>query len=181
VNIPVIETNRLILREWRESDLDGYAKFRMDPVVAKFITPSDTVHAAWREMVYNVGHWVMRGFGVWCLERKDTREAIGFCGPYYPHGWPEPEIGWGIYPDHQRHGFATEAAIASLRFAYETLQWRTAISLIANENSRSIALAERLGARAESPFTRRDFDCTIYRHLNPTDFQKHSKENISCH
>jgi RimJ/RimL family protein N-acetyltransferase len=178
--IPVVETERLILREWRESDFEAYAAFRADAEACKHIgvlARSD----AWRAMAYCSGHWNLLGYGFWSLERKDSREPVGYCGPYFPKEWPEPEIGWGIYGSHQGHGYATEAARASLRFAYETLGWTTAISLIANENSPSIAVALRLGATPEGAYEYREANCTIYRHLSPEKFQQHSKENMKWH
>lgn len=181
MNIPTLETERLILRAFREIDLDSYAKFRMDPVAARYIGRSESVEDAWRSMTFKLGHWLVRGFGIWCVERKDTHQSIGYCGPYFPHGWPDQEIGWGIYPEHQRNGFATEAAVASLNYAYEKLGWKKAISLIANENAPSIALAKRLGAKYEAPFSCKGVDCSIYRHLPPQQFQIHSKEKMKWH
>jgi RimJ/RimL family protein N-acetyltransferase len=166
VNIPTLETERLILREWRESDFVNYAKFKMNKDASRFVSPAETRHDAWREMTYCAGHWLLRGYGKWSVELKKSRQNIGYCGPYYPEQWPEPEIGWAIFPDHQQKGYAHEAAKASLRYAHQTLGWTTAISLIANDNAPSIALAKKLGALAEKPFHYRNTDCTIYRHHN---------------
>ena len=181
MNIPTLETERLILREWRESDLTNFAKFLMDKEAARFVRPCETVGEAWRAMAYFAGHWSLRGFGNWSVERKDTGEHIGRCGTYFPMEWPEPEIGWCIYTEHQRQGFAAEAAAASLIFAYEKLGWKTAMSLIATDNAPSIALATRLGATSESSFQYNETDCAIYRHLNPKDFHAHSKEKLKWH
>ncbi len=172
MNIPTLETERLILREWRANDLDRFAAFRADKHMTRFIRKLNR-DESWAHICFYMGHWTMRGFGPWCLTRKDSGEQIGYCGPYFPHDWPEAEISWAIYSDHQRQGFATEAAKASLRFAYEALHWKTAISLIADENSASIAVAKRIGAQEESAFTRRNIQCTIYRHLPPSQFLKH--------
>jgi RimJ/RimL family protein N-acetyltransferase len=180
VNIPTLETERLILREWRNSDLENFAKFKMNAEAARFVTSLDTVHACWREMAYFTGHWLLRGFGMWSIELKASGQNIGHCGCYYPEGWPEPEIGWAIFPEYQKKGFASEAAVASIDYAYKKLGWTTAISLIANDNHPSIALAKRLGATFDYPFTYRGFDCSIYRHLNPQEFSRHSKENLQC-
>jgi RimJ/RimL family protein N-acetyltransferase len=171
--IPTLETERLILREWRESDLENFAKFRMNKNAARFVSAVDTVGDAWREMVYHAGHWLLRGFGMWSVELKETAENIGQCGPYYPQQWPEPEIGWSIFPEFQHNGYGTEAANAALNYAYSKLGWTTAISLIASENAPSIALAKRLGAVAESEKIYNDTPCTIYRHLSPSQFLKH--------
>ena len=181
MNIPIVETERLILRAWRDSDIANHARFKMDQEAAQFVMPSATVAEAWRAMAYMAGHWQLRGFGNWSLERKDTKEHIGYCGHYYPMEWPEPEIGWCIYSEFQHKGYATEAAQAAILYAYEKLGWKTAMSLIAKGNEPSIALAERLGAKFESSIQYRGFDCAIYRHLNLQDFQAHSKENLKWH
>lgn len=178
--IPRLETSRLILREWRESDLGNFAMFKMDKEAARFVDPVETISDAWREMISFAGHWLLRGFGMWSLELKQTGDNIGLCGPYYPYQWPEPEIGWIIFPGFQHQGFGTEAATASLDHAYTRLGWKTAISLIAKENQASISLAERLGATFESVIQNRGVECQIYRHLNPQQFYKHSKEKLKC-
>jgi RimJ/RimL family protein N-acetyltransferase len=170
--IPTLETKRLILREWRDDDFEDYEAYRADPVLMKFIGLADA-RAAWREMTYMAGHWLMRGFGNWSIVEKSSGKACGHCGPYYPHGWPEPEIGWGLYPGFGGKGYATEAGTAALTFAYTQLNWKTAISLIASENAPSIAVATRLGAVAESTLVYREVPHIVYRHLSPSQFLKH--------
>ena len=170
--IPVRETQRLILRGWRESDFESYANFKLDKDASRFVSSAENPHAAWREMAYMAGHWQLRGFGMWSVVLKATGQNIGHCGTYFPHGWPEPEIGWAIFPEYQRQGFAHEAASEALRHANQVLGWTTAISLIANENVPSIALAKKLGAVAEKPFHYRETDCTIYRH-HQSNFHTH--------
>jgi RimJ/RimL family protein N-acetyltransferase len=181
MNIPTLETERLILREWRDSDIGNYAKFQMDKAAARFVRPCETVGEAWRAMTYMAGHWLLRGYGNWSLERKDTGEHIGRCGHYFPMEWPEPEIGWCIYTEHQQQGFASEAAVAALFHAYQKLDWKTAISLIAAENKASLAMAKKLGATFETDFEYNGTFCAVYRHLNPLEFQRQFKEKPIWH
>ena len=159
------------MREWRESDLENYAAFRADSVACKYVGVLNRGEA-WRAMAYWAGHWNLLGFGLWSVTLK-SGEPIGYCGCYYPKEWPEAEIGWGIYAAHQRKGYATEAARASLNYAYKTLGWKTAISLIANDNAPSTALATKLGAKRDGSFVIRDMPCNIYRHLSPSKFLTH--------
>ena len=171
MNVPVLTTERLMKREWRESDFDAYAAFRIDPEACKYVGVLNKGEA-WRAMAYWAGHWSLLGFGLWCVTLK-SGEPIGYCGPYYPKEWPEAEIGWGIYADHQRQGYATEAARASLNYAYKTLGWKTAVSLNAKDNVPSAALALKLGAVLDGHFAVRDTPCNIYRHLSPSQFLTH--------
>ena len=79
--------------------------------------------------------------------------ALGVVGPFYPETWPEPEIAWTMFAAAEGRGYAYEAALAARRYAYETLGFETIISLIADGNARSIALARRLGATFEREYT----------------------------
>ena len=149
--IPTVETERLILREWRELDYAAFARFKADPMAAKFGGQMNS-HEAWRAMLYYIGHWHVRGFGFWSVALKSTGEPIGYCGPYFPIEWPEPEIGWGIYMEHQRKGYAYESACAALAYVYGSLGWKSAISLIADDNQPSKALATKMGAKPDYAF-----------------------------
>ena len=161
--VPTLEATRLILREWREADLDGYAAL-MASAGSDFIGGPLSRDDAWRKMCTIIGHWTLRGYGTWALEEKASRHFVGYCGPWNPHGWPEPEIGWGLVPHAQGRGFATEAALRARDHAYAVLGWRTAISIIRPDNTPSIRVAERLGAvneRTTETTVGRRF---IYRH-----------------
>jgi RimJ/RimL family protein N-acetyltransferase len=94
-----------------------------------------------------IGHWAIRGYGFFPLEHKETGECVGRVGPWYPEGWPSPEIGWTISPDHLRQGYAIEAARASLEYVFNTLGWSSVIHVILEGNEASIAVAKKLGSR----------------------------------
>ena len=72
---------------------------------------------------------------------------VGRVGPWNPHGWPQPEVGWAISPDHLRKGYASEAAAASVRYAFETLGWTSVAHIILDGNEPSIGVAEKIGSR----------------------------------
>ncbi len=167
MNIPELETERLIMRAWRDGDLDTLSAFYEDEESARFIggpLPRDQV---WRRMASLVGHWVLRGYGFWALEEKASGHFAGWCGLWYPEGWPEPEIGWGLMPQMRGRGYATEAALRSREYAYRDLGWTTAISFIAPENAASRAVAERLGARPDYEFDLFGAPAIVYRHPAP--------------
>jgi RimJ/RimL family protein N-acetyltransferase len=144
----VLETERLILRKVdAERDFDAWAKAMADERTVRYlgVKPMDRA-LAWRNMAVIVGHWEIRGYGFFSVESKATGEWVGRVGPWNPEGWPEPEIGWTISPDHWGKGYATEAALASLDFVFGTLGWSRVIHVILTGNARSIAVAERLGS-----------------------------------
>ena len=66
-------------------------------------------------------HWVLRGYGPFALEDKATGAFIGVAGPWFPEGWPEPEITWALMLGQTGKGYATEAARRALAFARDTL------------------------------------------------------------
>jgi len=173
VNIPVIETERLILRGFEERDLEAFAAMRADPDVMHFIGGAQPPHETWRTMAATLGHWALRGFGFFCVEEKATGEMVGNCGPLLPHNWPENELGYSFAKQAQGKGYATEAARAALTFAYQKLKWPTAISVIDKDNTPSQRVAEKLGAHKEKSNQKIwDFTADIWRHLPPKEFLK---------
>jgi len=143
-----IETERLILRPIDpERDFDAWARSMADPVAVRYIGGKVLDRAqAWRHMAAIIGHWHIRGYGFFSVESKETGEWVGRVGPWYPEGWPEPEVGWTILREHWGKGYATEAGRASIRYAFDELGWRKVIHVILTGNERSIAVAERLGS-----------------------------------
>jgi len=146
--IPVLHTQRLTLRACTEDDFDAVADFFADDVSSLYGGPCDRI-TAWRKFAAWLGHWVLRGYGPWGLELKSTGEFVGWSGLWNPEGWPEPEITWALLPQFHGQGFATEGARRALQSAYEDFGWETAISLIDDRNTASVAVARRLGATAE--------------------------------
>ena len=104
---------------------------------------------AWRQMAMFIGHWSLRGFGMWAVEERETGAFAGRVGLHYPEGWPGREVGWTLAREHWGKGYAFEAAAASLDHAFRTLEWPRAISVIDPDNHRSIRVAERLGERRD--------------------------------
>jgi len=162
--IPVLETERLRLREWRAADFEPFAAIYGDEAQARYIGGACGRNDAWRRMAAFAGHWTLRGYGLWALEAREGGAFQGWSGLWNPEGWIEPEIGWALAPGAQGQGLAGEAAARARAYAYDILGWTTAISLIAMPNQRSIALAERLGARLERTLMFRDVETGIFRH-----------------
>ena len=150
VTVPVIETERLILRELRQEDFTVYEKLAADIDVMRYLGGKTMNQVeAWRHMAFMVGHWQLRGYGYFALVEKATGEFIGRAGFTNPTGWPGFELGWTVAPWKQRQGFAFEAAERLLRFAFEDLDKDHVISLIHTDNTPSRRVAEKLGEKVE--------------------------------
>jgi RimJ/RimL family protein N-acetyltransferase len=146
--IPTLETERLILREYRQTDLDAYAAMAADPEVMHFFDDQELDRArAWRQMALFAGHWSLRGYGLWIVELKKTGEFLGRVGLWEPEGWPGTEVGWALARQHWGHGYATEAARASIQFGFNDVGVSELISLIDVGNDASVRVAERVGMK----------------------------------
>ena len=162
----ILETERLVLRPFRESDTDAYAAMCADPEVMKFLSADGAVLSradAWRQMSMFLGHWELRGYGTWAVEERATGEFVGRIGLHFPEGWPDRELGWTIARKFWGRGYASEGAFASLRHAFETLGWGHLVSLIHADNTRSIGVAQRLGQRLVGPTEIRGIPVNMYR------------------
>jgi RimJ/RimL family protein N-acetyltransferase len=164
---PVLESERLKLREWRKEDLAPLAAYSADEVTVRFFGAPGGTDDVWRHMAFLAGHWVLRGYGMWALEEKSSGRWIGYCGLWYPHGWPEREIAWGLAAAARGRGLATEAARRARGFAYDQLGWTTLISCIVPENIASRRVAERLGATPEGLIELKGHTTGVYRHPGP--------------
>lgn len=147
---PTLCTDRLILRAWRAEDFEPFATMMAHPDVALFLTadrrPLDRA-AAWRAMALFVGHWAMRGYGLFAVEERATGAFVGRVGPWRPDGWPDFEIGWSLARPYWGRGYATEAARAAGVWAFETFALQRVVSLIHVDNIASQNVAMRLGER----------------------------------
>lgn len=166
--IPVIETERLRLRGAEMRDFEAYAAFRTDPLRTQGVGGPNTRAEAFDKLGEIIGHWHLRGFGRWVVADKNTDEALGVVGLYFPDDWPEPEIAWSVFANTEGKGVAFEASVASRNFAYDTLGWTTAVSCVVPENTRSAALALRLGCVLDGQHETPDgLVLDVYRHPAP--------------
>ncbi len=149
--IPQLETQRLILRGFRPQDFDAYAQMCTDPEVMRYIgdgTPL-SYQESWRNIALMLGHWQLRGYGMWAVEECQSGEMIGRIGCWQPEGWPGFEVGWMLRQTHWGRGLATEGATAAMDYAFRELQQSHVLSLICPENTASIRVAQKLGEKLE--------------------------------
>jgi len=143
---PRLESERLILREFRAEDIEPFAAFFASEA-SRFVGGPCSRDDAWRRMAMYAGHRVLRGHGIWALEERASGAMVGQCGLWLPEGWPETEIHWTLFPPHQGKGFATEAARRVRIHARDDLGFTRLVSCIEAANTASVKVALRLGAR----------------------------------
>jgi RimJ/RimL family protein N-acetyltransferase len=144
-----IDTPRLRMRQWRESDRDLFATMNADPVVMEFFESpqsretSDASINAWQ------GQFAANGWSNWAVELRESEEFIGFIGLSVPRRTfsfsPCVEVGWRLVRHAWGHGYATEGARACLQVAFERLALPEVVSFTAVGNLRSRAVMERIG------------------------------------
>ena len=163
MNEVTLETERLVMRMWRASDFDEYAELCADPEVMRFLGGKvfDRTEA-WRQMASMIGHWYLRGYGIWAVEEKESGRLAGRIGCINPEGWPGFEVGWTLRREFWGKGYATEAARRALEYGFHELDRPHIISLIHPENRASIRVAERLGETLEGNARVFDTDVLVY-------------------
>ena len=162
--VPRVETERLLLREWRDEDTDPWAELCADDEVMRSLGREGALSLgdAWRDMAVMAGHWALKGFGHWILELRATGELVGRAGLYHPPDWPGLEVGWTVARPHWGNGYAGEAGRAAMDWARDELGADRVISLIADDNHRSQRVAEKLGMRVEGRTSLRGYDLRVF-------------------
>ena len=149
--VPEIRTPRLLLRPWREADLAPYAEMNADPEVRTYMFPARplTAEESEREIEAMVDQWHRLGFGHWAVELRETGELVGRTGAKRHADWdldPEnTEVGWLYARSAWGRGFATEGAIAAVRFLLEDLSRPEVISIARLENLASHRVMRKAG------------------------------------
>jgi len=146
-----VDTPRLRLRQWRETDREPFAALNADPLVMEFFPAlqsrqaSDASIDAWQAQLS------AQGWSNWALELRASREFLGFTGLSVPRRVlpfsPCVEVGWRLARQHWGRGYATEAARAALAVGFTRLGLREIVSFTSLGNRRSRAVMERIGMR----------------------------------
>ena len=156
----MIETERLILRRWRDEDREPYAAMSADSEVMYWLGQAPMTRAQSDAQIDRfAAQFDQLGHGFFALERKADGAFLGFAalapiplGPPRPEGY---EIGWRLARGAWGHGYATEAAIPLLAFGFAQLKLAEIVSFTARTNLRSQAVMRRIGLE---PDPARDFD-----------------------
>jgi RimJ/RimL family protein N-acetyltransferase len=170
-----LETGRLLLRMFREEDFEAYAEMCADPRVMQYLrggqplSPED----AWRQMTAAVGEWLLKGYGAWAVEERETGRLIGRLGfvnwahielkPSRPEALPGLEIGWVLSRASWGRGYAAEGARRAIDYAFTEMGRDYVVSIIHPDNEASIHLPERLGQKLEGRTEASGTELLVYR------------------
>jgi RimJ/RimL family protein N-acetyltransferase len=170
-----IETERLLLRQWREGDWHGLHRTYGDSEVMSWIGSAALDLASTAAAVGRMSmHWRILGYGMFAMESRATHEIVGRVGlmfhPDWPLEGPKVEVGWTLERSSWGRGYATEGANASLEFAFGELDLPQIFSMTRPNNDRSRAVMERCGLRCQGDiefFGRRQIYYAIDRQAWP--------------
>ena len=145
----VINTKRLIIRPWREEDLEPFAKMNADPRVMEFFPKTLSREESDLMAKKRMAEIEEQGWGIWAVSVKNFAPFIGFIGiapvSFTAHFTPAVEIGWRLAYDFWGQGYALEGAQAALQFGFKTVQLSEIVSFAVTANLRSRKLMEKLG------------------------------------
>jgi RimJ/RimL family protein N-acetyltransferase len=161
---PLIRTERLTLRPYRLDDFRHLlALYETDR--AAFIGGHLSQRQVWDGFMNCIGQWPVLGLGGWAVEENITAALVGEVAVHRPADYPEIELGWLVFEGFEGRGFAREAAQAARNWAFAERRVPSLVSYIDRDNTRSIRLAERLGAELDPGAATPNGDpCLVYRH-----------------
>lgn len=175
----MLETERLILRQWKESDQLPFINMGVDPEVMRYLPKCLTKEESLKLIdkvseIINQNKW-----GIWAVELKDSNEFIGFIGlhnqPVLFDFSPCVEIAWRLAKQHWGNGYATEGAKATLEYAFKKLKLSKVIAVTATINKPSESIMKKLGMTKVREFIHPEFSIApelekhiLYEILNPS-------------
>jgi 3-dehydroquinate dehydratase/shikimate dehydrogenase len=147
--VTTLRTDRLILRPWREDDLEPFAALNADPEVMRYF-PSVADRQRSDTIARRVGAQIdERGWGLWAVQVQDGARFIGFIGlqpiPFEAHFTPAVEVGWRLAREHWGRGYAPEGARAAVDFAFGNLELDDLVSMTTPANLPSQRVMQKLG------------------------------------
>jgi RimJ/RimL family protein N-acetyltransferase len=144
------ETARLLLRPFTTADFDDLYSLYSDPEVMRYIGAGvRTREETEQGMVRTADHWSRIGLGMWAVFEKDTGRFVGRCGLQPLAETPEIEVGYALHREFWGRGYATEGALAALRFGFETAGLNRIVAIARPENTGSRHVMEKAGMTYE--------------------------------
>ncbi|BCG92897.1 GNAT family N-acetyltransferase [Mesorhizobium sp. 131-2-1] len=154
IGVPVIETERTILRAHRLDDFDAYVAMWADPAVTRFIGGKPrTREESWMRFLRHAGLWSLLGYGFWAIEEKASGRFVGEAGFHdlkrdiEPSIEGVPEAGWALAPEAHGRGLASEVVQRALAWGDVTFSPARTVCIIDPENTASLNVAAKCGYR----------------------------------
>lgn len=145
----VFVTNRLVVRRWRDDDLDALAAVYGDEDAMRWVGDGKAITrdrcARWLEVTRN--NYANRGYGMFAVEERSSPGAVGFCGIVHPGGQAEPEIKYAFLRSHWGRGLATEAVAGLIAYGVASHGLRSIVATAAPENRASHRVLLKAGMR----------------------------------
>lgn len=163
-NAPTLKTDRLILRGPERGDLAPFTQFMTSAPSMVAQGEATTAEQAWFGFLTGIGHWQWHGYGFFMVVEQQTGNALGRVGLLNHVGWPGVELAWHLFEGAEGKGYATEAARTVKSWAARELGIDQLYSYIHHENTRSQAVAKRLGATTDGTRAAHEPDAEIWTH-----------------
>lgn len=167
---PTLATERLVLRPILLQDFADYEKLMASPRSEYMGGPFDQA-AAWGLFCHEVALWHLMGHGGLSITLRPTGACVGQVGINHGPLFPEREIGWQLYEGHEGKGYVTEAAQVLRDWAFDELGLATLVSYVDPGNSRSIAVAQRIGGILDASAPRQDETDLVFRYTRKVSRQ----------
>lgn len=172
--LPQLETARLVLRAPVIEDFEPYRAILMSPRAVYMVDEPLTRRETWLDFAQVLSTWLLRGHGLWTITHKQSGAVLGFTLIGFEEGDREPELGWFLTEEAEGCGYAFEAAGAVRDWGLSRLELPALVSYIDPPNTRSIRLAERLGAWHDAAASaelsvEQEADVHVYRHWPPAE------------
>lgn len=168
----ILETDRLVLREFSLSDAEGMYALNLDPDVIRYTgDPAFKSIADARVFLGNYSDYKRNGYGRWSVILKESGEFVGWCGLKY-HEDDFVDIGFRFFKDQWGKGYATEAALATLNYGFQTLKLNEIIGRTASENTASIKVLEKLNMQFWKRGSCHGIENTLYYRINKESYHK---------
>ena len=148
ISVPLLQTDRLTLREYRVEDFALFAEHLSHAESSAHLGSADH-QTAWRIFNSHAGLWLLNQAGWWSIEDRQTGQLVGSVGAFFRYESTVMEMGWNTYRAFWGKGIANEAAAAVLQYAFEVRREPKVQALIASGNASSRRVAERLGMTYE--------------------------------
>lgn len=142
----ILQTPRLLLREFHISDAESFYKLNLNPNVVRYTgnKPFESISEA-EDFLKNYNDYEQNGYGRWAVIEKETNDYLGWCGLKFDGN--ETDIGFRFFEEYWNKGFATESAQACINYGFNELNLKEIVGRAMKENIGSVKVLEKIGMK----------------------------------